>query len=106
MRTLTRGSQQKANRATRQSWPVERKMEFVLQGLLGRRPITELCREAGVSPACYYQWRQQFINAARAGLTYPVSGHHRLEERIRQIEAENATLQQRVRLLQDLCVAD
>lgn len=106
MFTASQDSHSKVNRAARQPWPVDRKVDLVLQGLLGRRPVTELCREAGVSPTCYYQWRQQFIHAAQAGLAHPEAERCKLEERIRQLEAENTTLQQRVRLLQDLCVAD
>ncbi len=106
MFTTSQDSHSTANRAARQPWSVDRKVDLVLQGLLGRRPVTELCREAGVSSTCYYQWRQKFIHAAQAGLACPEAERCKLEERIRQLEAENASLQQRVRVLQDLCLAD
>ena len=106
MFAASQASHSKANRAARQPWPVDRKVDLVLKGLLGHRPVTELCRKAGISSACYYQWRQQFINAARAGLAHPEAERHSLEQRVRQLEVENAILQQRVRILRDLCVAD
>jgi transposase-like protein len=90
----------------RQPWPVDRKIELVLEGLRGHRPVTELCREAGISTARYYQWRQQFLDAGRAGLASAEAQHNKLEERIRQLEAENASLQTRVRIFQDVCLAD
>jgi putative transposase len=87
-------------------WPVDRKVNLVIEGLRGQRPVTQLCREAGVSTAHYYRWRQQFLDAARAGLAEPETAPGILKERIQQLEAENASLRVRVRIFQDVCVAD
>jgi transposase len=87
-------------------WPVDRKVNLVIEGLRGQRPVTQLCREAGVSTAHYYRWRQQFLEAARAGLAEPETAPGILKERIQQLEAENASLRVRVRIFQDVCVAD
>jgi transposase-like protein len=100
------GRQREENNPVRQPWPVEQKVSLVLEGLRRRRPVTELCREAGISLARYYQWREQFIDAARLGLTHSEAERHALEERVKQLEAENASLQRRVRIFQELCVAD
>lgn len=99
-------SSDKTGHAAKRAWPIERKINLVLEGLRGHRPVTQLCREAGISPTRYYQWRQQVLDAARVGLVHPEAERHALEQRVQQLEAENAHLQARVRIFQDLCVAD
>ena len=99
-------SQRKAGHATKQSWPAERKAELVLEGLRGHRPVAELCREAGISTTRYYHWRQECLDSWRAGFTYAEADSHRLEERIRQLEVENASLEMRLRLFEDVALAD
>ncbi len=92
--------------AAPQEWPVERKINLVLKGLRGPQSVTELCREVGVSTTRYYQWRQQFLNAARVGLAEPKANPNVLKERIQQLEAENARLRVQTRIFRDLAVAD
>ena len=87
-------------------WPADRRIDLVLEGLSGHRPVKELCHKAGISPASYYQWRRQFIDAARSGLTHPEVEHRMLKERVEHLEVENASLQRQVRILRELCVAD
>jgi len=87
-------------------WPVDRKVNLVIEGLRGQQPVTQLCREAGVSTAHYYRWRQQFLDAARAGLAEPETAPGILKERIQQLEAENASLQRQIQIYRELCVAD
>jgi len=106
MSTSTQSSLVKVNETTQPAWPAARKMDLVLEGWLKHRPIRELCREVGISPARYYEWRQQFIEAAQMGLAHPETERHSLEERLEQLEAENAVLQRRARVFQELCVAD
>jgi len=103
---MIQASRQPGERTTRPGWPAERKASLVLEALQGRRPVIELCREAGVSPVRFVQWRDQFIDAGRAGLTEPHAECRSLEERIRQLEAENASLRRQVRILQELCLAE
>lgn len=88
------------------SLPVERQVALVLEGLRGQRPLTELCREAGISPVRYCQWRDQFIDAGRAGLAYPQVKSGTPEEQVRQLEAENASLRRQLRILQELCLEE
>ena len=87
-------------------WPVDRKINLVIEGLRRQRPVAQLCREAGVSTAHYYRWRQQFLDAARAGLAEPETAPGILKERIQQLEAENASLRIKMQIFQDVCVAD
>ena len=98
--------QEQMNKTAKQPWSLERRINLVVEGLQGHRSIAELCRDVGISPSRYYQWRQQVIDAARAGLTHPQEERQALEERVQRLEAENASLQRRLRIMQDLCVAD
>lgn len=93
-------------KAVKKQWLVEHQINLVLEGLRGRRSVAELCREAGISTARYYQWRQQFLDAARAGWADIQTDHHALKQRMQQLEAENARLQAQVRIFRDLAVAD
>jgi transposase-like protein len=94
------------NRVPEQHWPADRKVALVLEGLRGHRPLTELCREAGITPVRFCQWRDQFIDAGRAGLACPQAGKCTLEERVKRLEAENASLRRQVQILQELCLAE
>ena len=87
-------------------WPADRKIGLVLEGLRGQRTVAELCREAGISTTRYDQWRQEFLDTARTGIANTLTHHHALNERIRQLEAENTRLQAQVRIFRDLAVAD
>jgi len=85
---------------------VDRKVDLVLQGLRGDRPVAELCREAGISTTSYYHWRRQFIDAAKASLAFHQPDRQALEERVRQLEAENVNLRRQVQILRELCLAE
>ena len=106
MSASTQSSWVKVNEATQPSWPAARKMDLVLEGWLKHRSVRELCREVDISPARYYEWRHQFIQAAQMGLAHPETERRALEERLGQLEAENAILQRRARVFQELCVVD
>jgi transposase len=93
-------------KATRQVSQVERKLDIVLKGMRGDRPVKELCRQAGISPTSYYHWQHQVIDAARIGLTHPEVENGALKEHVQQLEAEVASLQRQVRVLKELCIAD
>jgi transposase len=105
MSTVT-SSQRETDRLANRTWPVERKIDLVLKGLRRQRPVTELCREAGISPTRYYRWRQEVIDAAKTGLAHPEPDQSALQERIRQLEAEVSYLQRQARVFRELCVAD
>ena len=93
-------------KATSQVSQVERKLDIVLKGMRGNRPVKELCRQAGISPTSYYHWQHQVIDAARIGLTHPEVENGALKEHVQQLEAQIAGLQRQVRLLKELCIAD
>jgi len=106
MQTTAFYSRRKAGHAAKRSWPADRKAELVLEGLRGHRPIVELCREAGISTTLYYQWRQECLDSWRAGFTHAEADSRELEERVRQLEVENASLEMRLRVFQDVALAD
>ncbi len=89
-----------------QSWPLERKVALVLEGLRGFRPVTVLCREAGVPTSRYYQWRERFLEAGRDGLAQSEVDRRKLEERVRALEVENATLRTEKEIFQSVCIDD
>jgi transposase-like protein len=87
-------------------WSVDHKVDWVLKGLSGRSSVTEICREAGVSPVNYCQWRDQFLDAGRACLACNDLDDCTLEERARQLEIENANLRRQLKILRELCLAE
>lgn len=40
------------------------KLEVVLEGLRGEKPIAQLCREKRITDSLYYKWRDQFLAKA------------------------------------------
>jgi Transposase len=75
----------------------DRKFSLVLNGLCEHRPAEEVCQEANIPVALYRQWQQQITQADTAGA---------LENRIAQLEAENANLLRQVRIYRGLCIED
>jgi transposase-like protein len=105
MPTLIPGTNRKSE-AANQARLADRKLEVVMKGMRSHRPVRELCRKAGISPTSYYHWQHQVIDAARTGLAHPAFENEALKERIRQLEAENASLRQQVSIFTELCVQD
>lgn len=103
---LVQSSRRKTAKPAARAWPADRKVDLVLEGLRDHRPLTDLCREAGISPVRYCQWRDQFIDAGRAGLVYSGAEANTLEERVKQLEAENTGLRRQLQILQELCLAE
>jgi len=42
-------------------WTGTQKLQIVLEGLQGKRPIGELCTAFEISQGQYYKWRDQFL---------------------------------------------
>ena len=83
----------------------DRTISLVLNGLCERRPAEEVCREAGISLTLYRQWQQQITQAASVRAAH-ANSDSTLEKRIAQLEAENADLQQQIRIYRGLCIED
>lgn len=106
MAVVIHNSRRRKHETARRSWSAERKIELILEGLRGHRPVAELCHHAGISRACYYRWRHQFMDAAWMGLDHSEAANNVLEERLQLLEAENVSLRMRAQLFQELCVVD
>ena len=52
----------------RSNWTTEEKLAVVLEGLNGRKSVSEICREHQISQTLYYRWRDKFLEGARSGL--------------------------------------
>lgn len=46
----------------------EDKIRVVLEGLHNQIPVSDLCKREGISPALYYSWVNDFIDAGKARL--------------------------------------
>lgn len=44
----------------RRQHSAEFKLETVLEGIRGEKPVTQICRERGIRDSLYYKWRDQF----------------------------------------------
>ncbi|MEV0857335.1 MULTISPECIES: helix-turn-helix domain-containing protein [Nocardia] len=71
--------------------PAEEKARIVLSVLAGELTVAEAARRAKVSEQSVGNWKRQFLEAGRAGLTAGKSGRSTREQ---QLEAEIADLTQ------------
>ena len=106
MSTLTHRPHPTACRTDPQSWPVERQVSLVLEGLRSYRPVTEICRQAGIPTSRSYRWRDQFLKAGREGLAQSDTERQQMEERIHELEAENEVLRIEKEIFQEICLED
>jgi len=58
-------------------WSVEDKCAIVLEGIRGKRPVAEICRERGISQPQYYKWRNRFLEGGKLGLARASGGKER-----------------------------
>ena len=52
----------------RKEWTIEERYRIVLQVLSREKNATEVCRENQISQNLFYNWRDQFLAGAQAGL--------------------------------------
>lgn len=52
---------------TGKKWEKEEKLSAVLDGIKGR-PVSEICRQYGISRGQYYKWREEGLTALKEGL--------------------------------------
>lgn len=48
----------------RKTYTAEFKLEVVLEGLRGEKPVAQVCREKQITDSLYYKWRDQFLAKA------------------------------------------
>lgn len=49
----------------------EQKIEIVLAGLRGDRPVRDVCREYEIAETLYYQWRDRLLEGGKTALATP-----------------------------------
>ncbi len=55
-------------RKTRRKFSSEEKIRIVIEGLKGESSVAEICRIEGISPALYYRWSKDFMEAGKRRL--------------------------------------
>ena len=55
-------------RQTRRKFNAEEKIRIVFEGLKGESSIAEICRREAISPALYYKWSKDFLEAGKKRL--------------------------------------
>jgi transposase-like protein len=65
----------------RRTWSAEEKLEIVLEGIKGARPVAEICREHQLAQTQYYQWRDCFLEGGDRALS---NGVPQTEEALRR----------------------
>ena len=58
----------KVRRYTRRKYSAEDKIRIILEGMKREISVVELCRKEGLSPAIYYNWVKDFMEAGKARL--------------------------------------
>ncbi len=53
---------------TRKRYSAEEKFKIVKEHLTTKTAVTEICRKYDITPASFYDWQEQFFNAALTGL--------------------------------------
>jgi transposase-like protein len=66
----------------------KQKLEIVLAGLQGDRPVRDVCREHAISETLYYTWRDKLFEAGREALAGKEErqGERELKKRVRDLE--------------------
>ncbi len=82
---------QQIRKNTRRKFNPEDKIRIVLEGLRGSVSVSELCRREGISPAVYYRWSKDFLEAGKNGLTRDTKRDANREE-VRQLKEDNEGL--------------
>ncbi len=67
----------------------EFKLDTVLEGIRGEKPIAQICRERGIRDSLYYKWRDAFKERAPgmfASQEHQDQGVSELEARVAELE--------------------
>ena len=70
----------------KRKWTGQQKLQIVIDGLSGKRSISELCAHYEVSQSQYYKWRDQLLSQGNAVFdTAPDKKVARLESKVGQL---------------------
>ena len=77
--------------STRLPFSAEYKIRVVLEGFHNQIPVSDLCKREGISPALYYSWVNDFIDAGKARLNGN-SLRNATQSGLKELERENVVL--------------
>ncbi len=66
------------------------KVEIVLAGMKGERPVRDICREHGIAETLYYSWREKLLEGGKLALNGKDERQAERELRKRIAELERA----------------
>jgi transposase len=77
-----------ATQRTYRKFTAKQKVEIVLAGLKGDRPVKEVCREQEIAETLYYSWRDKLLEGGKLALAGKDerAGEKELQKRIRDLE--------------------
>jgi transposase-like protein len=74
-------------RNKRRTFSADFKLDTVMEGFLGEKSITQICRERDIKDTLYYKWRDKFLeNAASIFNDGRVKTQTDTEDRIAELE--------------------
>lgn len=79
-----------SNNDNRRHFQPEKKYEIVKEVLMGKSPVSEVCKKYGINTGQYYKWQQAFLNGAIEGLRHKKNGRETAKEE--KLIAENQRL--------------
>jgi transposase len=83
----------KVKQATRRKITAEQKIRIVLEGFRKEIPVSELCRRERISPAIYYSWLKEFMEAGKDRLLGNTLRNATSEE-VARLKQENRDLKE------------
>lgn len=77
-----------ASQRTYRKFTAKQKVEIVLAGLRGDRPVKDVCREHEIAETLYYSWRDKLLEGGMLALAGKDerTGEKELKKRIRELE--------------------
>ena len=76
---------------TRRRFSAEENIRIVMEGIRGEIPTAQLCRRENISPAIYYRWSKEFLEAGKNGLTRETK-HSATDEEVKRLRHDNEQL--------------
>jgi transposase-like protein len=76
----------------RRQYSAEFKLETVLEGIRGEKPVAQICRERGICDTLYYKWRDAFKERA-PGI---FASQEQQDQAVSELEARVAELERMV----------
>jgi transposase-like protein len=76
----------------RRQYSAEFKLDTVLEGIRGEKPVAQICRERGIRDSLYYKWRDAFKDRA-PGI---FASQEQQDQAVSELEARVAELERMV----------